>query len=162
MEPTQWAGKARACKGIWDKRHPLCAYELSQSFSRTVPCSYSKEMWGIRIFGQTFYFCYRSYSNTVQSATAKLTDNLKPLKTLKTCTKRWLTDGDTSAHVVSRFKQVVYGPDILTTEKHKTIAQILDVKCYLLSPFYCRFCLLEHLCLSIIFVCRDTEIWITA
>lgn len=85
-------------------------------------------------------------------------DNLKPLKTLKTCTKQWLTHGDTSAHVVSRFKKVVYAPDILTTEKHKTIAQILEVKCYLLSPFYCRFCLLEHLCLSIIFVCRDREI----
>ena len=48
---------------------------------------------------------------------AQMVDDMKPLKILKACTKRWLTHGETSACVISRFKEVIDTLDTLTTKK---------------------------------------------
>ena len=59
------------------------------------------------------------YSSVKQAGfeNAQIVDDLKPLKILKACTTRWLTHGETSATVTSRFKQVIATLDTLTTEK---------------------------------------------
>ena len=63
---------------------------------------------------------------------AQIVDGLKPLKILKACTTRSLTHGETSARVISRFKQVIATLDALTSEKRDEGAKsIID---QMLSP----------------------------
>ena len=63
---------------------------------------------------------------------AQKLDDLKPLKILKACTTRWLTHGETSACVISRFKQVMAALDALTNEKRVEDAK--GIRDQLLSP----------------------------
>ena len=74
------------------------------------------------------------YSSVKQAVfeNAQKVDDLKPLKILKACTTRWLTHGETSARVISRFKQVIAALDALTNEKRDEDAK--GIRDQLLSP----------------------------
>ena len=58
--------------------------------------------------------------------------DLPPLKILKACTTRWLTHGDTSVRVISRFKAVVESLDTIFIEKRDPEAK--GIRDQLLSP----------------------------
>ena len=64
---------------------------------------------------------------------AKIVDDLKPLKILKACTTRWLTHGETSAGVTSRFKQVIATLNTLTPKSVTKMQKVSEIKC-------CRLC----------------------
>ena len=74
------------------------------------------------------------YSSVKQAVfeNAQKVDDLKPLKILKACTTRWLTHRETSARVISRFKQVIAALDALTNEKRDEDAK--GIRDQLLSP----------------------------
>ena len=63
---------------------------------------------------------------------AQIVDNLKQLKILRACTTRSLTHGETSARVVSRFKQVIATLDARTTEKRDEDSK--SIRDQMLSP----------------------------
>ena len=65
------------------------------------------------------------YSSVRQAVfeNAQIVDDLKPLKILKACIMRWQMHGETSAHVISCFKQVIAILDMLTIEKRNKDAK---------------------------------------
>ena len=74
------------------------------------------------------------YSSVKQAVfeNAQNVDDLKLLKILKACTTRWLAHGETSARVISRYKQVIAALDALTNEKGDEDAK--GIRDQLLSP----------------------------
>ena len=74
------------------------------------------------------------YSSVKQAVfeNLQLVDDLKPLKILKACTTRWLKHGETSALVISRFKQVIATLHTLSTGKRDKDAK--GIRDQMLSP----------------------------
>ena len=74
------------------------------------------------------------YSSVKQAVfeNAQIADNLTPMKILKACTTRWLTHGETSVRVISRFKQTVAALDTIFMEKKDPESK--GIRDQLLSP----------------------------
>ena len=74
------------------------------------------------------------YSSVKQAVfeNSQLMENLTPLKILKACTTRWLTHGETSIRVISRFKPLIQALDAIFLERKDPDAK--GIRDQLLSP----------------------------
>ena len=74
------------------------------------------------------------YSSVKQAIfeNAQVLEGMPPLKILKACTTRWLTHGDTSVRVISRFRPLVAALDTIFTERKDPEAK--GIRDQLLSP----------------------------